>query len=101
MTQMIAPALVLLLSLLGPSAPAIAGPRTSEHERVTYVFSARECGVPLSRMRFKCAVDSTRLRSCSRRYTVQLTVGAHTLRVRAFDPRGRSGPISIARITIL
>jgi hypothetical protein len=95
------PILLLVLSLLGPSAPMISGPRSSEHEQVVYVFSAHERGVPAALMRFRCAVDSIRLRACPRRYGVLLSVGVHTLRARAVDPRGRSGPVRTARITIL
>jgi streptogramin lyase len=93
--------LSLLVSLVGPSAPTVVGPRSSEQQQVVYVFHARERGVPASRLRFRCAVDAPALRACPRRYKPRLTVGAHTLRVRAVDPQGRAGPVSTVRISIL
>lgn len=94
-------ALALSLSLAGPSTPTIAGPRVSEATRVAYVFHARGRGVPSSRIRFRCAVDSAALHSCSNPYRVTLAVGIHTLRVRAVDPKGHTSPTSKARVQIL
>ncbi len=94
-------ALLLALGLLapsrsGPAAPTVTGPRTSERPQVTFVFHARTPGI-----RFRCAVDRRSLRPCRRRITLTLARGAHILRVRAVDARGRQSPMTTVRVRIL
>ncbi|HKB19942.1 MAG TPA: hypothetical protein VKC65_02935 [Gaiellaceae bacterium] len=84
----------------GPSAPVVRGPRVVSTQVVRLRFQARERGVPAYRLRFRCAFDGARLRSCAASFTARLAVGRHTLRVRAVDPRGRSGPMTRVTITV-
>jgi hypothetical protein len=51
-------------------------------------FSARDRGTPARRVRFRCAVDSTRLHACRARHRAHLPPGRHVVRVRAVDPAG-------------
>src|SRR5262245_27889597 len=84
----------------GPSAPVVRGARVVSTPVVHLTFQARERGVASRRMRFRCALDGGRLKACSASFTARLAVGSHSLRVRAVDPRGRSGPITRVRITV-
>src|SRR5262245_8585500 len=84
----------------GPSAPVVRGARVVSTPVVHLTFQARERGVAARRMRFRCVLDGGRLKACSASFTARLPVGSHTLRVRAVDPRGRSGPITRVRITV-
>jgi virginiamycin B lyase len=84
----------------GPSTPRVIGPRTTSNQAPVYRFSASERGVPAAAIYFRCAVDSTHLHACPRRYHAQLAEGSHVLRVRAFDPKGRKSPLARLGITI-
>ena len=85
----------LVLAASRPPAPKVIGPRVSEKPLVTYRFRS------VHRARFRCALDARRLKVCRSPYRVRLTVGAHVLRVRAVDPRGRLSPAAMVRIRIL
>ena len=83
-----------------PTAPVVRGARFISTPVVHLRFQARERGVAARRIRFRCALDEGRLKSCPASFTARLAVGAHSLRVRAVDPRGRTGPITRVRITV-
>ena len=83
-----------------PTAPVVRGARFISTPVVHLRFQARERGVAARRIRFRCALDGGRLKSCPASFTARLAVGAHSLRVRAVDPRGRTGPITRVRITV-
>ena len=82
-----------------PSKPRILGPRRTTDRTPTFRFVSHEAGV--RSVRFRCAVDKSRLRPCPSRYTPRLALGRHTLRVRAFDPRGRLSPPTSARVSVV
>jgi YVTN family beta-propeller protein len=82
-----------------PSAPAVTGARVVTGT-VSVTFSAHEPGVPAARLRFRCAFDTTRLHLCPRKYRVRLAVGAHVLRARTVDPRGRQSATTTAHVTV-
>lgn len=84
----------------GPSAPVVRGARVVSAPVVHLTFQAHERGVPARKLRYRCALDGARWKSCRASFTVRLAVGAHSLRVRAVDPRGRSGPVTLVRITV-
>jgi streptogramin lyase len=84
-----------------PSPPVILGPRVSEKTHLAYTFRSHERGVPPSSIRFRCAQDSRRLRSCTNPYKVTLAVGNHVLRAQAVGPNARVSRTSRARIRIL
>lgn len=81
-----------------PSTPKVAGPTQTTPGKHTYVFSSREKGVPGSKLRFRCSLDSSSLHGCARRLTVDLAAGTHVLRAQAVDPAGHRSPT--ARISI-
>lgn len=84
----------------GPSIPRVVGPRSTTNQTPVYRFSARERGVPAAVIRFRCAVDSTALQGCPRRYQAHLTEGWHLLRVQAVDRRGRQSPFARVQINV-
>ena len=84
-----------------PAKPRIVGPRRTTDRTPTFTFISQEAGVPARVVRFRCAVDRTRLRRCPSRYTPRLGLGLHTLRVRAFDTRGRLSPTTKARVSVV
>jgi virginiamycin B lyase len=84
----------------GPSKPRVLGPRKTSTNLVRYRFVSRERGLPVSAIRFRCAVDSPRLHACARRYRVKLGVGTHVLRVRALDRKRRKSPLATVHVTI-
>jgi hypothetical protein len=83
-----------------PSPPVVKGARTVTGPAVSFRFASREAGVPAGKLRFRCAFDSTRLHACAARVRARLSVGRHTLRVRAVDPRGRASSTTLVRITV-
>ena len=84
----------------GPSAPVVRGSRVVSAPVVHLRFQARERGLPARRLRFRCALDGARLNVCASSFTARLSVGSHTLRVRAVDPRGRTGPVTRVRLIV-
>src|SRR5436305_6964067 len=66
-----------------PSTPAIAGPNGTVPGKHTYVFSSFEKGVPTSKLRFRCSLDTARLHACARRVSFGLAAGDHLLRAQA------------------
>jgi len=83
-----------------PSAPVVRGARIVSTPVVHLRFLAHERGVPARRLRFRCALDGARLKSCASSFTARLSVGRHTIRVRAVDPRGRTGPTTRLTLTV-
>lgn len=83
-----------------PSAPAIAGPNGVIPGKHTYVFSSVEKGVPAARIRFRCGLDTTKLRGCAKRVTFSLAAGSHVLRAQAVDPAGHKSLVSKLRIAV-
>src|SRR5262245_44460045 len=81
-----------------PSKPRIVGPRRTTDRTPTFRFVSHEAGL---RIRFLCAVDRKRLHGCPTRYTPRLGLGAHTLRARAVDTRGRLSVTSTARLSVV
>jgi large repetitive protein len=81
-----------------PSRPNVVGPRRSSAARATYRFSARDGVDRPGQLRFRCALDSTRLRPCSARVTRRLAKGKHVLRVTAVDRAGNVSRTTVARI---
>lgn len=84
----------------GPSAPRVAGPRSTSNQSPLYRFSSHERGVAATAIRFRCSVNSTRLHACVRRYHAHLTVGSNVLRVQAVDRKGRKSPLTRIAITV-
>lgn len=84
-----------------PSAPRILGPRRTTDRAPTFRFVSREAGLPARKIRFRCAIDRTRLHRCRNRFTPTLRLGRHALRVRAVDPQGRTSGTSLAHVTVV
>src|SRR5207249_11398617 len=87
---------LLILAASGPPPPHVVGPRLSESPLVTYRFRSARKGV-----HFRCAVDKARMRACRSPLRLRLSVGSHTLRVRAVDHAGRMSREARVRIRIL
>jgi DNA-binding beta-propeller fold protein YncE len=83
-----------------PAAPTIAGPTATVPGAHTYVLSSVEKGVPQSRLRFRCSLDSTTLHACRSRVTLTLAGGDHLLRAQATDPAGRRSAVTRLRIAV-
>src|SRR5262249_35862422 len=79
----------------------ILGPRRTTDQTPTFRFVSHETGLRSGAIRFRCAIDSRGLHRCPSRYTPTLGLGRHTLRVRAFDPRGRASRTSVARVSVV
>jgi hypothetical protein len=94
------PLLLAAVALAGPSAPTVVGPRVAAAGPVTYLFRAHERGVAARAIRYRCGLDTPRLRTCPRRYRVTLSGGTHVLRVRAVDPRGRISRVTTVTVQV-
>lgn len=88
--------LLLALAVSRPPAPKVIGPHVSETPVVTYRFRAAS-----RRARFRCALDSARMKRCRSPYRARLAAGTHVLRVQAVDRRGRTSRAAVVRIRIL
>jgi YVTN family beta-propeller protein len=77
-----------------PPAPRVAGPTATTDTTPTFTFRAAGA------RRFLCSVDAARPRACRSPWTPRLALGAHTLRVRGVDARGRRGPARVLRVRI-
>jgi hypothetical protein len=83
-----------------PAKPVVRGPRRTSARRVVYRFSSRDRVDGVRRLRFRCAVDSRRLRPCKATIVRRLSEGRHVLRVVAVDRAGnvsRPATVSIIR----
>ena len=85
----------------GPTAPRILGPRHTTDRTPTFRFASHEAGLPARAIRFRCSIDRTKLHRCVDRYTPRLGLGRHTLRVRAYDPKGRRSRTSVAHVSVV
>ena len=81
-----------------PSRPRVHGPRRLEQARATYRFSSRDAVARPSRLRFRCSLDSRRLKACGNRIVRRLSVGRHVLRVAAVDQVGNVSPVAAVGI---
>jgi len=84
----------------GPSKPVIRGRRSVRKGPVVLRFSATDEFTPTSRIRFKCAVDSTRFRRCPAVYRVRLRPGRHVVRMLVVDRLGNEGDVATFRIRV-
>src|SRR5262245_7128435 len=84
-----------------PSKPRVVGPRRTSDRTPTFRFVSSESGLPGRALRFRCALDASRLRPCLRRYKPTLRLGLHRLRVVAVDPHGRRSPTTTVVIRVL
>src|SRR4051812_5358611 len=93
---------LLLVSLFAaaaggaPPAARIAGPQTTADTTPTFRLSAtgKHGG-------FRCSVDGGTYRVCRSPWTPRLAAGAHVLRVRTVDRRGRPGRATTFRVTVV
>ena len=83
-----------------PARPLVRGPRRSAIRTVVYRFASSDRFTPVSRLAFRCAVDSRRLGPCRSPYRVRLAPGQHALRVAAVDLAGNVSGVTVARITV-
>jgi hypothetical protein len=83
-----------------PAVPTIAGPDATTPGTHTYVFSSVEKGVPQSRLRFRCSLDTTTLRACRSRTTFTFAAGTHLVRAQAVDPAGHRSAVSRLRVAV-
>lgn len=83
----------------GPSKPVIRGRRSVRAgKRVVLRFSAKDALA--GGVRYRCAVDSRRLKRCSAVLRVKLRPGRHVVRVKALDRVGNESELSTARIRV-
>jgi hypothetical protein len=83
----------------GPSKPVIRGPRlVRSGKKVVLRFSATD--ELAGGVRFKCAVDSTRLRRCRAIHRARLRPGRHIMRVRALDRLGNQSEVATFRVRV-
>jgi hypothetical protein len=81
-----------------PARPVVRGPRRVKARRATYRFSARDSIDRARQLKFRCALDSRRLRPCRNRVTRPISRGRHILRVVAIDRAGNVSPAAAVRI---
>ena len=79
-----------------PPVARIAGPKTTSDTTPTFRLSAtgKHSG-------FRCSVDGGAYRTCRSPWTPRLAVGAHVLRVRTVDGRGRPGRATTFRVSVV
>jgi alpha/beta superfamily hydrolase len=79
-----------------PAAPAILGSSVGvAGEKLTFRFKSSGAA------RFRCSVDSTRLKICRARIEPKLKKGGHVVRAQAVDKLGRRSAISVLAIEVL
>jgi hypothetical protein len=84
-----------------PSKPVIRGRRSvRKGQKLVLRFSASDEFTPRSGIRFKCSVDSRRLKSCRATYRARLRPGRHVVRARALDLVGNQSGITRVRIIV-
>ena len=84
-----------------PSKPLIRGRRSVRQGKMLVLrFSATDEFTPPRGIRFKCAVDSTRLKRCPALYRVRLRLGRHAVKVRSVDLVGNQSALATARVMV-
>jgi hypothetical protein len=81
-----------------PTRPQVIGPRRPSRARATYRFVARDSVDRARQLKFRCALDSRRLRPCSNRIARRISKGRHVLRVIAIDRAGNLSPVAAVQI---
>jgi hypothetical protein len=76
-----------------PSAPKVRGPEVAKGIVTTYHLSAHEKGYKNKRMKFLVSINNHPYYPVHRNFKARLAVGTTILRFRAYDPKGRIGPI--------
>ncbi len=79
-----------------PPVARIAGPTSTADTTPTFRLSATG-----KRGGFRCSVDGGAYRVCRSPWTPRLALGAHVLRVRTVDTRGRPGRATSFRVTVV
>ena len=74
--------------------PSVSGPRSTTLERPVYRFRAAHA------VSFRCAFDSTRLHACRARFSQRLSLGRHTLRVRAVGKRRALSRVVAVKVVV-
>jgi streptogramin lyase len=74
--------------------PSVSGPRSTTLERPQYRFRAAHA------VSFRCAFDSTRLHACRARFSQRLSLGRHTLRVRAVGKRRALSRLVVVKVVV-
>jgi sugar lactone lactonase YvrE len=82
-TGLLAALLIATAAMAAPGvgAPKVSGPRSTTLERPQYRFRAAHA------VSFRCSFDSKKLHACRARFSQRLSLGKHTLRVRAVGRR--------------
>jgi hypothetical protein len=85
-----------------PSKPTVSGARETTDLRPVFRFAARDNRTTPVRIRFRCAIDTSALRPCSRTYRAlrALVFGHHELRVRALDRAGNASRVATFPFTV-
>jgi hypothetical protein len=84
-----------------PHQPRVRGPHRTRNARPLFVFTASDTIDPASTLRFRCSLDSRRLRACGRSVRPLLRDGAHLLRVAALDRAGNRSAVIVFRVVRL
>jgi hypothetical protein len=84
----------------GPSKPVVRRARSLRGGKVVLRFSARDRFTPANRIRFRCAVGSTRLHRCPALFRTRLRPGKHVVRAKALDRLGNEGATTTIRFTV-
>jgi hypothetical protein len=86
-----------------PSTPRVDGNSETTDLRPVFHFSAHDDRTPPTQLRFRCAIDSPTLRTCSHisRPSAALAFGKHLLRVRAVDRAGNSSRVATYPFTVI
>ena len=84
-----------------PTKPRIVGPSKTESRFPVFSFISRDAVTPRAKLRFRCAVDSARLRACPARYNPTLALGRHVLRVQAVDAAGNKSRVASFVVTVV
>jgi uncharacterized delta-60 repeat protein len=83
-----------------PTRPRVRGPRKTAARRPRYRLSARDAITAAANLRFRCRVDSRRLRPCAASLRLRLRPGKHTLFAVAIDQAGNRSRLARTVIVI-
>jgi uncharacterized delta-60 repeat protein len=83
-----------------PTKPRVRGPRKTASRRPVYRFESADAIARASRLKFRCRVDSRRLRPCAAAQRLRLRPGKHTLFVAALDEAGNQSRVARTAIVV-
>jgi branched-chain amino acid transport system substrate-binding protein len=92
---------ILSLDLTPPSKPTVVGKRTQTTRRVAFTLRSRDPGNVSPPVRFECAFDKQKLRTCGKTVRATLRFGTHTIRAVAVDAQDNRSKTAAVRFKVV